>query len=87
MSSEIAFNDDVLKTNVPGYSKRDFAKLRRKQISLQPLFYLWFYQIKAVQKVFPHSRLVSKASKEKSRKKLFVSGLLKLERNEEKFSG
>ena len=86
MSSEIAFNDDVLKINVPGYSKRDFAKLRRKQISLQPLFYPWFYQIKAVQKVFPHSR-VSKASKEKSRKKLFVSGLLKLERNEEKFSG
>ena len=38
MSSEIAFNDDVLKTNVPGYSKRDFAKLRRKQISFRPLF-------------------------------------------------
>ena len=55
VSSEIAFNDDVLKTNVPGYSKRDFAKLRRKQISLQPLFYPWFYQIKAVPKVFPHS--------------------------------
>ena len=50
VSPEIAFNDDVLKTNVSGYSQRDFAKLRRKQISLQPLF----CQIKAVQKVFPH---------------------------------